>query len=78
MFGYEITEIISEDGKITEKIVNEFKVPESYIAIIVIIIFIIMSPMIRKAKVGPVEFELGESIAPVSSTAPTVSITVGR
>jgi len=75
-YGFDVFDITKENELQPSTTVNI--IPESYIAIIGIIIFIIMSPMIRKAKFGPVEFELGETMAPISSTMPSIIIPLGR
>lgn len=75
-YGYDLSDITKENELQPSTMVNI--IPESYLAVIALIIFIIMSPMIRKAKLGPVEFELGETMAPVSSTMPSIIFSIGR
>lgn len=46
---------------------SEAKIPESYLIIIGIIILILLSPEVKKAKIGPVELELARDLIPAGS-----------
>lgn len=76
MYGYEVIEMHEVNDIITKTINLERKVPDSYLVMIGVIIFILMSPIIKTAKIGPMEFELGRTPSPTSSPTATILISV--
>jgi len=64
---HEVIEIKIENGTKTTIINQEKKIHESYLIAIGVVVFIILSPEIRKAKLGPVEFELARETKQASS-----------
>ena len=70
LFGYTSLVITDANGIISKTTTVESKIPETHIIILGLIVFILLFPEIRKAKIGPVEFEMsrdpGRRIRPSS------------
>jgi hypothetical protein len=55
-----VVEVIDNPTNSTTTTNQPTEIPETYFIIIVLMLFIILLPEIRKAKIGPIEFELKE------------------
>jgi len=73
-YGSETVVIKEENGTKTVTTTLEPKIPDSHLIVLGIIVLIILSPEIKKAKIGPVEFELApEPSRKVGTETPTPS-----
>lgn len=70
--GYETVQTVEEVGKASKTITTtkEPRIPESYIIVLGLIVLMLLTPEIRKVKIGPVEIELSRHPLPPPERLP--------
>jgi hypothetical protein len=67
--GYQVSTTVDQvkDGSksTTTTTSREYKIPDSYLIVLGLILVILLAPEIKMAKVGPVEFDLSKEPLPI-------------